>query len=59
MPIENQEKWVSEFDDHDIEKTFTDQWFIEKVWYACVRHCYISEDYDIMRKLQDTIKIIL
>ena len=31
---EEQEKWIFEYDDNDIEKTFTDQKFIEKVWYA-------------------------
>ena len=39
---EERGKWVPDFDD---DKTFTDQEFIEKVWYACVRHGYISEDY--------------
>ena len=33
--------------------------FIEKVWYACVRHGCIAEDYDIMGKLLDTMRIIL
>ena len=59
ISIEEQEKWIFEYDDNDIEKTFTDQKFIEKVWYSCVRHGYIAEDYDIMGKLVDTMKTIL
>ena len=59
IPIEEQEKWIFEYDDNDIGKTFTDQKFIEKVWYECVRHGYISEDYDIMGKLLDTMRIVL
>ena len=58
IPIEEQEKFIFEYDENDIEKTFTDQNFIGKVWYACVRHSYISEDYD-MGKLLDTMKIVL
>ena len=42
-----------------LKKTFTNQKFIEKVWYACVRHGYISEDYDVMGKLLDTMRILL
>ena len=59
MSIEEQEKWIFEYDDNDIEKTFTDQKFIEKVWYACVRHGYIAEDYDVMGKLLDTMRIVI
>ncbi len=39
-------------------ETFTDKEFIEKVWRACVHHGYISEDYDIMGKFLDMMKII-
>ena len=59
IPKEEQGKWTFEYNDKDIEKTFTDQKFIEKVWYACVRHSYISQDYDVMGKLMDTMRIIL
>ena len=59
IPKEEKEKWIFEYDDNDIEKTFTDQKFIEKVWYACVQHGYISEGYDVMGKLLDTMKIVL
>ena len=45
LPIEDQKKWIFDFDTDD--QTFSGQGFIEKVWYACVRHGYISEDYDI------------
>ena len=31
IPIEEQEKWIFKYDDNDIEKTFTDQKFIENV----------------------------
>ena len=59
IPKEEQEKWVVEDDDNDTEKTFTDQKFIEKGWYACVRHGYISERYDVMGTLVDTMRIVL
>ena len=59
IPKEEQEKWIFENDDNDIEKTFTDQKFIEKVWYACARHGYISGRYDVMGKLVDTMRIVL
>ena len=60
IPKEEQEKWIFEYDDNDSEKkTLTDQKFIEKVWYACVRHGCISEDYDVMGKLLDTMRIVL
>ena len=59
IPKEEQEKWIFKYNENDIEKTFTDQKFIEKVWYACVRHGYITENYDIMAKLEDTMRIIL
>ena len=59
IPKEEQEKWIFEYDDNDIEKTFTDRKFIEKVWYACVRHGYISGRYDVMGKLVDTMRIVL
>ena len=58
IPKEEQEKWIFKYDNNDIEKTFTDQKFIEKVWYACVHHGYISEDYNVMGKLLDTTRII-
>ena len=50
------ERWVPDLDD---DKTFTDQEFIEKVWYACVRQRYISEDYDILGKFLDKMEVIL
>ena len=59
IPKEEQEKWIFEYDDNDIEKTFTDQKFIEKVWYARVQHGYISGCYDVMGKLVDTMRIVL
>ena len=41
------------------DQTFSEQGFIEKVWYACVRHGYISDDYDIMGKFLDAMKVRL
>ena len=41
IPIEEQEKWIFEYDDNDIEKTFTDQKFIEKVRVR-VRELYLT-----------------
>ena len=46
LPIEDHKKWIFDFDVDD--QTFSQPGFIEKVWYACVRHGYISEDYAIM-----------
>ena len=57
LPKEDQKKWIFDFDGDD--KIYTDQGFIEKVWYASVRHGYISEDYDIMSKFLDAMKIVL
>ena len=45
------------FDD-DEKAVITDQKFIQKVWYACVEHGYISTDYDIMGKFVDTLHIV-
>ena len=57
LPIKDQKKWNFYFDaDH---QTFFEQGFIEKVWYAYVRHVYISEDYDIMGKFLDAMKVRL
>ena len=58
IPKEEQEKWIFKYDENDIEKMFTDRKFIEKVWHACVRHNYISERYDAVGKLVDTMKIV-
>ena len=55
--IEDQKKWIFDFDADD--QTFSEQGFSENVWYACVRHGYISEDYDIMGKLLDAMKVRL
>ena len=57
LPIEDQKKWIFDFDADD--QTFSEQGFIEKVWYACVRHGYILEDYDIMGKFLDAMKVRL
>ena len=57
LPKEDQKKWIFDFDGND--QIYTDQGFIEKVWYACVRHGYISEDYDIMDKFLDAMKVVL
>ena len=60
LPIGDQKKWIFDFDADD--QTFSEQGFIEKFWYACVRHgyiTYISEDYDIMGKFLDAMKVRL
>ena len=57
--IEEQEKRIFGYDDNDAENTFlTDRKLIEKIWYACVHHGYISEDYN-MGKLMDAMRIEL
>ena len=55
--IEDQKKWIFHFDADD--QTFSEQGFIEKVWYAYVRHGYISEDCDIMGGFLDAMKVRL
>ena len=39
------------------DETFPCREFIEKVWDACVRHGYLSQDFKLLRKLLDTLKI--
>ena len=39
------------------DETFTCREFIEKVWDACVRHGYISQDFKLLGKFLDTLKI--
>ena len=43
---------------YEDDKTVTNQEFIEKAWYACVEHGYISTDYDILGSVV-TLQIIL
>ena len=52
------EKWLPDFDASE-DMTFSDTEFIERVWNACVAHGYISEDYDILGKFLDKMKIII
>jgi hypothetical protein len=40
-------------------KTINNQEFVEKVWYACVKHGYISTDYDVLGKFVDTLHIVM
>ena len=56
LPKEDQKKWIFDFDGDD--QIYTGEGFIEKVWYACVHHGYISED-DIMGKFLDAMKVLL
>ena len=57
LPNEEQKKWI--FDFNSDPQIYTDENFIERVWYACVRHGYISKDYDIMGKFLDAMKVVL
>ncbi len=50
------EKWVPIFDD---DKMFTNIEFIRKVWHACVSYGYISEDYNVIGKFLDQMKVSL
>ena len=52
------EKWSLNFNASE-DVTFSDKEFIEKVWNLCVVHGYISEDYDVMGKFLDKMKIII
>ena len=56
-PEDEREKWTPEFIDRDNDKTFTDKEFIERVWYGCLRHGYISENHDIMGKFLDKMEV--
>ena len=40
------------------DETFTCKELIEKVWDACVLYGYISQDYDVLGKFLDTLKVI-
>ena len=44
---------------YEDDKTVTNQELIEKIWYACVEHGYISADYDVMGKFVDTLQIVM
>ena len=44
--------------DETAGETYTCTEFIERVWDACVRYGYISNDYDVMGKFLDTLKIV-
>ena len=57
LPNEKQKKWI--FDFNSDPQIYTDKYFIERVWYACVRHSCISKDYDIMGKFLDAMKVVL
>ena len=50
------EKWVPIF---DYDKMFTNIEFIGKVWHAFVSYGYISEDYNVMGKFLDQMKVSL
>ena len=55
---EELEKFTPILKDDDIEdETFTCKDLIEKVWDACVLYGYISQDYDVLGKFLDTLKI--
>ena len=40
-------------------KIVTNQAFVEKVWYACVKHRYISTDFDRLGRFVDTLHIVI
>ena len=40
-------------------KIVTNQAFVEKVWYACVKHGYISTDFDLLGRFVDTLHIVM
>ena len=55
--IEDQGKWIFEYDDNTENMFLTDRKLVEKIWYACARHGYISEDYNVMGKQVDAMRI--
>ena len=59
IPKEEQEKWIFEYDNNNIEKTFTDQKFHRESLVRMRSARYISEDYDVTGKLLDTMRIVL
>jgi hypothetical protein len=40
-------------------KIVTNPEFVEKVWYACVKHEYISTDFDVLGRFVDTLHIVM
>ena len=44
--------------DETADETYTCTEFIERVWDACVRYGYISNDYDVLGKFLDRLKIV-
>ena len=40
-------------------KIVTNQEFVEKVWYPCVKHGYISRDFDVLGRFVDTLHIVM
>ena len=40
-------------------KIVTNQAFVEKVWYACVKQGYISTDFDLLGRFVDTLHIVM
>ena len=58
--IEDQGKRIFEYDDNNMKNMFlTDRKLVEKIWYACARHGYTSEYYNIMGKQVDAMRIEL
>ena len=56
--IKDQGKRIFEYD--NTENTFLiDRKLVEKIWYACARHGYILEDYNVMEKQVDAMRIEL
>ena len=43
--------------DETEDETYTCKELIENVWDACVIYGYISEDYDVLGRFLDTLKI--
>ena len=57
--IEDQGKWIFEYDDNTENMFLTDRKLVKKIWYACARHGYIPEDYNVMGKQVDAMRIEL
>ena len=61
------DKILDEVTDEELErngfpfyvKIVTNQEFVEKLWYACVKHGYISTDLDVLGKFVDTLHIVM
>jgi hypothetical protein len=57
--VTDEELERNRFPFYDDVKIVTNQEFVEKLWYAYVKHGYISTDFDVLGKFVDTLHIVM